>query len=94
MEKNLTEGAHVYLGEKMGVVASPLEYLAHHDGGSHIISVLVYDYLKKGVMSQVDSFEEAVSEKIKEGALRPGYLRSEYCRIYQRAGIKAPFNQG
>jgi hypothetical protein len=94
LEEHLTEGAHLYLGEKLGVVSSPLAYLAAHDSGSHVISVLVYDYLKKGARGQADSFEEAVYRMIEKGILHPGSLRREYCRIYQEAGIKAPFGDG
>ncbi len=47
LEGNIVEGAHVFLAEKLGLEKDPLEYFIKHDQGSHVISVLVYDYLKK-----------------------------------------------
>ncbi len=92
LEEHLTEGAHVYLADKFGLIESPLEYFVTHDNGSHVVSVLVYDHLKNGGMSKADSFEEAVDNMIKEGVLQPGNLRENYIRIYEEAGIDGAFD--
>ncbi len=92
LEENLTEGAHVYIADRFGLMESPLEYFVKHDDGSHVVSVLVYDYLNKGGMRDVDSFERAIENMIEEGILRPDNLRNEYCRIYREVGIEGAFN--
>lgn len=92
LEEHLTEGSHLYLGEKMGVVKSPLEYLVKHDKGSHVVSALLYDYLKRGAMDRVNSLEEAVQEMVHEGILCPGSMRRHYNRVYGKAGIKPAFS--
>ena len=91
LEEHLTEGAHVYLADKFGLIKSPLEYFVKHDDGSHVVSVLVYDHLKNGGMSNVDSFEEAVGNMMEEGVLQPGNLRDEYLLIYEETGIDGAF---
>jgi len=92
LEEHLTEGAHVYLAEKFGLIESPLEYFVKHDNGSHVVSVLVYDYLKNGGMRDVDSFEEAVDNMIEKCLLQSGNLYKEYRRIYDETGIEGPFS--
>ena len=92
LEEHLTEGAHVYIADKFGLIESPLEYFVKHDNGSHVVSVLVYDYLKNGGMRDVDSFEEAVDNMIEEGLLQSGNLYKEYRRIYDETGIEGPFS--
>ncbi len=91
LEEHLTEGAHVYLADKFGLIESPLEYFVKHDDGSHVVSVLVYDHLKKGPMDRFESFEDAIDEMIEEGILQTGDLRKEYLRIYDEAGIEGAF---
>ncbi len=91
LEEHLTEGAHVYLGEKMGVVDEPLKYLAEHDDGSHVVSVIIYDGLRRGVMDGFGSLEDAVEHMIDDGILAPGNLRREYRDIYKKAGVKAAY---
>lgn len=89
IEEHLTEGAHVYLGEKMGVVDEPLKYLAEHDGGSHVVSVILYDRLKRGIMDECGSLEDAVEHMIEDGTLVSGNLRRGYRDIYAKAGVEA-----
>lgn len=91
LEENLTEGAHVHLAEEMGVLKEPLKYLAEHDHGSHVVSVLLYHRLKSGIMDQFDSLEEAVEHMVVDGTLVPGNLRNGYRDIYATAGVEAPF---
>ncbi len=91
LEEHLTEGAHVYLAEKMGVLDEPLKYLAEHDDGSHVVSVILYHRLKGGIMDRFDSLEGAVEQMVEDGTLVPGDLRKGYRDIYAAAGLEAPF---
>lgn len=87
LEENFVEGTHIYLSEEMGVKKDPLKYLAEHDSGSHVVSVILYDALKKGYRSRTGSVEEIVWTLIEEGALKPGNIKETYFRIYNEAGL-------
>lgn len=88
LEEHLTEGAHVFLGEKLGVIDSPLEYFVKHDQGSHVVSVIIYDHLKKKDVDEHASFEETIHEMKEKRILYPGELRKEYRRIYDESGVE------
>ena len=87
LEENLVEGTHIYLSEEMGVEKNPLKYLAEHDSGSHVISAILYDALKKGYGDKAGSIEEVVWKLIEEGPLKPGKIEENYLRIYNEAGL-------
>lgn len=87
VEENLVEGTHIYLSEQLGVEEDPLKYLISHDSGSHVLSVILYDALKKGIRSRVHTIEEAVDLLISDGTLRPGNMRKKYLEIYEKAGM-------
>ncbi len=92
LEEHLTEAAHIYLGEKLGMVESPLIYFAEHDNGSHVVSVVVYDFLKKNWGEESESLEAIIDKMVEEKILYPNKIRDEYLRIYKEANIKPPFN--
>ena len=93
LEENLVEGTHLYLSEQLGVDKDSLRYLLTHDFGSHVISVILYDALKKGYREQTRTLQETVERLIQEGVLMPGQIRKNYKAIYQRAGLadQVPF---
>jgi len=91
LEENLVEAAHIYLSEQLGVIDNPLEYFIKHDQGTHVISPIVFDALKQGVRERCNNLKEAVHLMIEQGLLTPGKLREQYCAIYNRAGIKHPY---
>lgn len=87
IEENLVEGTHIYLSEKLGVEKDPLKYLIDHDNSSHVVSVILYDALKKGYREQVDTIEQVVEKLILEGSLKPGNIRDKYKQIYEDADM-------
>jgi hypothetical protein len=87
LEENLVEGAHLYLGEQLGVVKDPLRYLLSHDFGSHVISIILYDALKKGYRDEARTLQETVERLIREDVLAPGQIKHCYMAIYQQAGL-------
>lgn len=94
LEENLVEGTHLYLSELLGVEKDPLRYLLNHDFGSHVISVILYDALKKGYRDETRTIQETVERLIREGALAPGQIKQHYLAIYQQAGLadQVPFS--
>jgi len=93
IEENFVEGTHIYLSEKLGVEKDPLTYLINHDFGSHVLSVILYDALKKGYREKEESIEKVVERLMEENILTPGNMRKRYQEIYEEAGLgdKHPF---
>lgn len=87
LEENLVEGTHLFLSEQLGVEKDPLRYLLQHDSGSHVVSVILYDALKKGYRDETGTIQETVERLIREGALAPGQLRAHYLAVYRQAGL-------
>jgi len=87
IEENFVEGTHIYLSEKLGVEKDPLKYLIEHDNASHVISVILYDALKKGYREQVNTIEEVVEKLVQDGSLKPGSIRTKYKQIYEEANM-------
>lgn len=87
VEENIVEGAHIFLAEKLGVEDSPLRYLAKHDSGSHVISVLLYDALRQGIAQGGLNLEQIIEKMIAEGPLRKGLIRMAYLETYKQAGL-------
>ncbi|MFO7612743.1 MAG: hypothetical protein R6W99_09725, partial [Clostridia bacterium] len=87
LEENIVEGTHIYLSEVMGVEKNPLKYLSEHDSGSHVVSAIIYDALKRGYRKKYGSVEEIVWKLMDEGPLKPGSMKESYIRIYEEAGL-------
>lgn len=87
LEENLVEGTHLYLSELMGVEKNPLSYLLQHDHGSHVVSVILYDSLKKGYRDKTKSMQETVELLIKDQILQPGLIEKNYYHICRQANL-------
>ncbi|MGE5653161.1 MAG: hypothetical protein ACM3ZQ_02680 [Bacillota bacterium] len=87
VEENFVEGTHIYLSELLGVESDPLRYFIKHDSGSHVLSVILYDALKRGYRQDANNIQEVVERLITEGKLAPGNIRREYEAIYAAAGL-------
>lgn len=87
IEENFVEGAHIYLSEVMGVESDPLKYLLDHDNASHVLSVILYDALKKGYREKLNTIEEVVETLIADRSFKTGNIRAKYRQIYLDAGM-------
>ncbi|MBN2557755.1 MAG: hypothetical protein JXB33_03255 [Clostridia bacterium] len=58
-----------------------------HDSGSHVVSAIIYDALKRGYRNKCGSVEEIVWKLMDEGPLKPGSIKKSYLKIYKEAGL-------
>lgn len=79
IEENVVEAMAIHICHKIGLEKDPLKYFAEHDGGSHMLSVVLFDYFGKFPKSAEQSFEAYFIELLKE--LPVGSLDQEYKRI-------------
>jgi len=86
LEENVVEGAQVFLAEKLGLEKDPLKYFIEHDQGSHVISVLVYDYLKRPRAGEKSSLEQIILDMVEQKILFPGNIKKNYLVVYEKAG--------
>lgn len=93
LEENIVEGAHIYLAECIGTRKDGLQYFIDHDGGTHIVSVIVYDALKNGALERFKDIGQVVEGLINDGSLAPGNIFKSYDAIYKKnnMGDKHPF---
>lgn len=79
IEENVVEAMAIHICHKTGLENDPLKYFAEHDGGSHMLSVVLFDYFGKYPKSPEQSFESYFLELIR--VLPLGSLDREYRRI-------------
>ena len=82
LEENLVEAAHVFLAHDMGLIEDPLRYFKEHDAGSHVLSPLIFEQLRKGIGREVRSYRDAIFLMKSEGILRPGKIEACYIALY------------
>jgi len=83
IEENVVEAMTLSICEKLGWETDPMGYLARHDEGSHMLSVVLLEYFRRYPKSQDQTFQQyfkGLAERIPIGS-----LDREYERI-QRAG--------
>ncbi|MTI96633.1 MAG: hypothetical protein FH749_14360 [Firmicutes bacterium] len=91
VEENIVEAAHIYLAEQMGLEDNPLQYFIDHDNATHVLSPLIYTYLKRWQAGDELSLEQAVERMAAEGILEAGKIKSLYNELYAQAGISHPY---
>lgn len=85
IEENVVEAMSLIIGEKIGIVEDPIEYLKKHDDGSHVFSVILMKYFKLYRKPKDKSFEEYFKELIRK--LPFGQFEAEYRDIIAK-GMK------
>jgi len=81
IEENVVEAMAIFICHKLGLEKDPLDYFAKHDGGSHMLSVVLFEYFKRYPKSRNQIFEEYFQELLQ--VLPIGSLDSEYKTILQ-----------
>ena len=57
IEENVVEAMAIFICHKIGLEKDPIGYFAKHDGGSHMLSVVLFEYFGKYPKSSEQSFE-------------------------------------
>ena len=81
IEENVVEAMTLSIGEKLGWETDPMGYLARHDEGSHMLSVVLLEYFKRYPKLQGQTFHQYFKELVRK--LPIGLLDREYERIQQ-----------
>jgi hypothetical protein len=81
IEENVVEAMAIFICHKLGIEKDPLAYFAKHDGGSHMLSVVLFDYFKRYPKSKNQIFEEYFQELLQ--ILPIGSMDSKYNEILQ-----------
>jgi hypothetical protein len=76
IEENVVEAMAIFLCHKLGLEKDPLAYFAKHDGGTHMLSVVLFEYFSRYPKSGDQTFEEYFRELFK--VLPVGSLDKEY----------------
>ncbi len=82
IEECVVEAMAIFICQKLGLEKDPLEYFAKHDGGSHMLSVVLFDYFKRYPKSSNQVFEEYFQELLQ--IMPIGSLDNEYKLILQQ----------
>ncbi len=76
IEENVVEAMALFISQKLGLEKDPLAYLASHDGGSHVLSVVLLEYFKRYPKPKKQPFHEYFRDLLK--VLPIGSLDAEY----------------
>jgi hypothetical protein len=79
IEENVVEAMAIFICHKIGLEKDPLAYFAKHDDGSHMLSVVLFEYFKRYPKSRKQTFEEYFQELLK--ILPIGSLDREFAKI-------------
>ena len=82
IEENVVEAMAIYICHKLGLEKDPLAYFAKHDGGTHMFSVILFEYLSRYPKSSNITFEEYFRELFK--VMPVGSLDREYEAILEK----------
>ncbi len=79
IEENVVEAMAITICHRLGLEEEPRAYFAKHDGGSHLLSVVLFEYFKRYPKSKDRTFEEYFKELLQ--VMPVGSLDSEYAAI-------------
>ena len=82
IEENVVEAMAIFLCHKLGLENEPLSYFAKHDGGTHMLSVVLFEYFSRYPKRNNLTFEEYFRELLK--VLPVGSLDKEYEAILHK----------
>lgn len=82
IEENVVEAMAIFICHKLNLEKEPLTYFAKHDGGTHMFSVVLFDYLSRYPKPSNQTFEEYFRDLFK--ILPVGSLDKEYETILQK----------
>jgi hypothetical protein len=81
IEENVVEAMAIFICHKIGLEKDPLGYFEKHDDGSHLLSVVLFDYFGKYPKTSEQSFEAYFLELLQK--MPVGSLDREYQAIMQ-----------
>lgn len=76
LEENVVEAMSLFIAHKIGLEPDPYGYLLKHDGGSHVFSVILLDYLSlhpKPVLQAFGTYFRELVDKMPVGSLVNSY---------------------
>jgi hypothetical protein len=76
IEENVVEAMALFICERIGLEKDPLGYLASHDEGSHVLSVILLEYYKRYPKPKNQTFHEYFGHLLKRMPI--GELEVEY----------------
>jgi hypothetical protein len=82
IEENVVEAMAISICHKIGLEEDPLGYFEKHDEGSHMLSVILFDYFSKHPKSIEQPFEDYFRQLLEK--LPVGSLDREYQAILKR----------
>ena len=83
IEENVVEAMAIFICNKVGLEDNPMEYFAKHDDGSHMFSVVLYDYFHRYPKSGSQAFQAYFRELLQK--MPVGSLDREYREIQSSA---------
>ncbi len=93
IEENVVEAMAIFICYKIGLEKDPMGYFSRHDGGSHKLSVVLFDAFSRHPKSRTQSFQDYFLELLQQlpvGSLdqlgsRPvgKQTRSRHCKVIQ-----------
>lgn len=86
IEENVVEAMAISICHKLGLEKDPLAYFAKHDDGSHVLSVVLFEYFERYPKSKDTIFEEYFKDLLQ--ILPIGSLGREYNRILAHNGTR------
>ena len=84
LEENIVEAMTLYICHKTALEPDPFTYLLHHDGGSHVFSVILLDYMQRVPKLEGSSFSEYLISLVKK--MPHGNLANAYQKALENAG--------
>jgi hypothetical protein len=76
LEENVVEAMSLFIAQKVGLEPDPYGYLLKHDGGSHVFSVILLDYLNlypKPLLQEFGAYFRELVDKMPVGSLVNSY---------------------
>lgn len=76
LEENVVEAMALFIAQQTGLELDPFGYLLKHDGGSHVFSVILLDWMKHNPKNETQQFADyfrALVEKMPIGKLVGAY---------------------
>ncbi len=88
LEENVVEAMSLFIAHKAGLEPDPYGYLLKHDGGSHVFSVILLDYLSLHPKPVVQAFGDYFRELVDK--MPVGSLVNSYRLALDKAGKDLP----
>jgi hypothetical protein len=82
IEENVVEAMAIFICHKLGLEKDPFAYFAKHDGGTHMLSVVLFAYFSRYPKPSNQPFEEYFRELL--NVMPVGSLDKEYEAILQK----------